>query len=529
MNNKFDRQINNLNLLLQSAPIAAITVSHTGEILSINNQVEEMFGFKQTELLGESIELLVPHHLRSLHEKYRNLYYHNPRTRSMGEGLELVGLRKDGSEFPIEVGLSFTHVEEVLLVQAFIKDITLRKQTENLLEQRVKERTSEIEQRRKIADSLRDMLTILNSNHGIQRLLDYIARQASRLLGANASVIYRLLEETELSLRARADYGLPDQFLEQCHTLASDEDLALAITQGQQIVLRNLKSATLLELLPTSAIWQKQLLDCGYCALLIIPLSVKGTFYGGLALFYTTTQRFSPEELNLATSFSDQVALAIENARLRTQVKQAAVAAERSRLARDLHDSVTQTLFSATVIAEVLPRLWQRNIPETERRLQELRQLTRGALAEMRTLLLELRPSALVEVPLGDLLRQLTEAVTGRAQLPITLTLEGQPNVTPNAQVALYRIAQEALNNVAKHAQANKATISLCCHGNRVQLSIHDDGHGFILQEIKPNHLGLNIMQERADAIGATLNIQTEPGQGTQITVTWEAKEKRNE
>src|SRR4030095_5224364 len=112
---------------------------------------------------------------------------------------------------------------------------------------------------------------------------------------------------------------------------------------------------------------------------------------------------FSAEEVALAVTFADQTVLAVENAQLRTQVEQAAVAAERSRLARDLHDSVTQNLFSASLIAEVLPRLWESQHNEGQQRLGELRQLTKGALAEMRTLLLELRPDRLIQVELSEL------------------------------------------------------------------------------------------------------------------------------
>ena len=204
------------------------------------------------------------------------------------------------------------------------------------------------------------------------------------------------------------------------------------------------------------------------------------------------------------------------------QVEQAAVAAERSRLARDLHDAVTQTLFSASLIAEVLPRLWDRAPDEGQRRLEELRQLTRGALAEMRTLLLELRPSRLTETALGDLLRQLTEAVSGRARVPITLKVEGQCRLPADVQVSLYRTAQEALNNIAKHAQASQATVSLYCRSDQVELIITDDGRGFTQKGVRPENLGLSIMHERAEAIGAKLKIDSQAEQGTRVVVVWE-------
>jgi ligand-binding sensor domain-containing protein/signal transduction histidine kinase len=208
---------------------------------------------------------------------------------------------------------------------------------------------------------------------------------------------------------------------------------------------------------------------------------------------------------------------------LAQKAAEAAVAAERSRLARDLHDAVSQTLFSASLIAEVLPRLWERNQDEGRRRLEEVRELTRGALAEMRTLLLELRPSALIEAEIGDLLRQLAESITGRARVPVTLEVKGEPSCSlpPDVKVVLYRIAQEALNNVAKHAEASQAMVSLQCQDEQVELRVSDDGRGFDLKSIPTESLGLGIMRERAETIGAELTVESEAGQGTVITVVW--------
>jgi len=206
---------------------------------------------------------------------------------------------------------------------------------------------------------------------------------------------------------------------------------------------------------------------------------------------------------------------------LAQQVREKAVAAERNRLARDLHDAVTQTLFSASLIAEVLPRIWERDRDEGQRRLEELRELNRGALAEMRTLLLELRPSALVEAELADLLRQLAESITGRARVPVTLDVEGACDLPAEVKVALYRIGQEALNNVAKHAGASQATVSLRCQPGRVSLHVRDDGRGFDPASLPLESLGLGIMRERAEAIGAKLTIESAVEQGTRVRVVW--------
>ena len=210
---------------------------------------------------------------------------------------------------------------------------------------------------------------------------------------------------------------------------------------------------------------------------------------------------------------------------LRTRAQQTAVAAERSRLARDLHDAVTQTLFSVSVIADVLPRIWERNPEEGRRRLNELRQLSRGALAEMRTLLLELRPSALMEANLADLLRQLAASINSRSGVEVDVQIEGEVELSPDVKVSLYRIAQEALNNVAKHSNAAQAQITLSMRtGNGaspawVRLVITDNGCGFDTTVSKPAHIGLDIMQERAAAIGAQLTIRSAVGAGTTVQV----------
>ena len=216
--------------------------------------------------------------------------------------------------------------------------------------------------------------------------------------------------------------------------------------------------------------------------------------------------------------------MAIENAQLYKQAQFAATIEERQRLARELHDAVTQTLFSCSLIADVLPRIWDLNPEEGHRRLEELRQLTRGALAEMRTLLLELRPAALMEVELSDLLKQLGEAFTGRSRIPVQIEIEEGISIPPDVKIGLYRIAQEALNNVFKHARAEKVVLSLRSQPDGLELSIADDGGGFDQSEVSSRQLGLKIMQERSLEIGAELKIDSNLGAGTEVIARWKAE-----
>lgn len=491
--------------LLESAPIAVVVIDTDGRITLINAKTEELFGYLRSELIGQPLEVLLPQRFLAHHHQHRDNYFASPKARAMGIGLDLAGLRKDGTEFPVEVGLSFVEVDGERLGMSFITDITVRVEAaESLrshaqeLERRVKARTQEIERRRRVAEGLHDVLTVLNTARPLEEILDLIVEQASQLLATDAIAIYRQ-DEGEAAPRIQAARYLDE-------------------TEAGEISAATLYPANMLK---SAGEWG--MTQAGrYRSVLAVPLNVKGEIYGSICLYYRAARSFTQEEKELAVAFSDQAALAIENARLREQVSRSAVAAERTRLARDLHDAVTQTLFSTSLIAEVLPRIWERNPQEGKARLEELRELTRGALAEMRNLLLELRPTALTEAALGDLLRQLAEAVTGRARIPVAVAVEGKGALPPDVQIAFYRIAQEALNNVAKHSVATRATVKMCQSEQRVSLEVEDNGRGFDPASVPATHLGLNIMRERAEAIGARLEIESVQGERTCVKAQWD-------
>jgi PAS domain S-box-containing protein len=195
---------------------------------------------------------------------------------------------------------------------------------------------------------------------------------------------------------------------------------------------------------------------------------------------------------------------------------------ERQRLAQNLHDAVNQSLFSAGLIAEVLPRLWERDQEAARQSLEDLRRLTRGALAEMRALLAELRPSVLTEAELGDLLHLSANVLAGRTNIPVTVKVIGEGRLPAEVQVALYRLCQEALNNIAKHAEASQVEIDLHQKAGAVQLHIRDNGRGFDPRQPPPaGHYGLSIMHERAEAVGAVVKVISQPGRGTDILIRW--------
>jgi signal transduction histidine kinase len=369
----------------------------------------------------------------------------------------------------------------------------------------------EEERRREIAESLRDVLALLNSNRPLSQVLDSIVIEASKRLNSPAVAIYCQEDGHDLALQAA--YG----------PVADSEPAGVSAILSS---LSKRNPVAVSDVLDAETQLASSSVLAPYSALLAVPIDVQDRAYGGILLYYTDSRSFTDDEIELASLFGDQVALAIENARLREEVQEVAVAGERNRLARELHDAVTQTLFSASVIAESLPRIWERYPEEAKRGLEELQQLTRGALAEMRALLLELRPTALTEKPLGELIRNLTEAMVSRTRVPVSLDILHDEPPPPEIQVVCYRIAQETLNNVSKHAAATQVEIALSSKADRVSLTIQDNGAGFDLDESRPGHLGLGIMQERAQRIGAQLTIDSAKGQGTSVTLLWQEGEK---
>jgi two-component system nitrate/nitrite sensor histidine kinase NarX len=289
------------------------------------------------------------------------------------------------------------------------------------------------------------------------------------------------------------------------------------LTRVDVVVLEDAQSDTRL-----SVQLREILRDEGVHAVIAVPIKVGGQMFGVFGVAYCGQHTLAEEERRVVQALAHRAGLAIHNARLFEQAQQAATAEERQRLARELHDAVTQTLFSASLIAEVVPRLWERNPPEALRRLEELRRLTRGALAEMRTLLLELRPAALVETPFAHLLRQLGEATASRANLLVDVQVAGEEfALPPEVQIGLYRIVQEALNNIGKHAGAARVHIDLRFDGAQLAVRVKDDGRGFDPKAAPPGRLGLGIMHERARGIGARLRIESRPGAGTRVSARW--------
>lgn len=386
------------------------------------------------------------------------------------------------------------HVIGILNVAA---DVTVKMSLQQSLERRVEERTRELQTLLEVSAAANRSL---NLDETLQRTLALIVA----LVGASRVGVMLQDEQTEElkphvlhPLQGVAQSDLSPMLVACRAVAASGEALYIAPDRDQG--------------LPEPGA--------------LLPLRTRDRTLGVLVIIGAEGASFSGSQLALFQSIADQLSAAVENARLFAQVEQIAVAAERNRLARDLHDAVTQTLFSASMIAEVLPKIWERNPEEGHRRLEELRLLTRGALSEMRTLLVELRPAALVDTDLGDLIGHQVNAFSARTRLAVEYQRHGAHNPPPQIKDAFYRIAQEAFNNIAKHAEATRVGVALMSDPAHVELTIQDDGVGFDPHFAEHEGLGLGIMQERARNVGARLEIASRLRSGTRLLLSWPAPE----
>lgn len=267
-----------------------------------------------------------------------------------------------------------------------------------------------------------------------------------------------------------------------------------------------------------------------------VPLAETGFLGIAIALSLQMANSVIKTEEALATSQQNLEAMVVERTvelaavqeKLIEQAQETAVSEERQRIARDLHDEVTQTIYSASLIAEVLPQVWERNPGEGQRSLSKLRQLVRGSLAEMRTMLFELRPSALEDADLETLLPQLADAFTGRTRIPVVVTVDGRDQLPSEVKITFYRITQEAFNNISKHASATEVTLNFEQRVHEACLSITDNGLGYDAAAISSEGMGIAIMQERAEAIVARLDLRSRPGAGTQLLLCWPAAGDEN-
>ena len=364
------------------------------------------------------------------------------------------------------------------------------------------------EQFRMIAEVGRRIASIL----AVDELLREIARLVKEALGGNV-VCIGLVEGDELIIRAgEGACWERENFHPPKLRVGIDGITGWVAKTGEPLLVPDVSRDSRYRLMSGAEETRSEL---------AVPLKTKDEIIGVLDVQSDQVNAFDESDLVVLQSLAYQAAVAIENARLYEQAQRLAIVEERNRLARDLHDSVTQAVYSVTLYAEASARLLSSGqIDMAAEHLRDLRGTAQQALREMRSLIFELRPPVLEQEGLVAALHARLDAVEGRSGVKTEFLVEGDRALPAEMEKELYHIAQEALNNALKHAQAGSIKLHLNLGEQTVTMEIADDGAGFDLVEAEDSGgMGLKGMQERAARLGGKLMVESGSGEGTRLKV----------
>lgn len=491
--------------VFSASPIPiSITGLADGRYVEVNDAWLRLFGYTREQVTGSSsLGLSVWVEPRQRIEMIRQL----EATGSLRD-FEHLAFTKTGRVIDVLVSAEVIELNQERYNLSLVYDITELKHTQQALEQRVAERTHALA-------TLNAVAALVSGSLNLNDIMNAALNKAMDLMHMEVGTAYSLPEgeapadEQYLVLAARQ--GLSDKFVERVgrrRWLGTAMQIAGQTREPLVWLVKNYPDPQVKQALELEGVQQ----------VINVALLAKGRVVGAFNLGTRKAREVTADERRLLAAVGQQVAVAVENARLYEQAEKSAALAERSRLARELHDSVTQSLYSVTMYAEAAALALTAGKQATATaHLHELRDTAQEALREMRLLIFELRPLALEQQGLAAALRARLDAVEGRGGMKTELHVEGAEELALSVQQELYHIAQEALNNVIKHARAQRVRVSLIFSERSTCLEVSDDGVGFRPGNAPGGGLGLAGMKERAERIGGRLSIDSEVGRGTSV------------
>jgi len=476
-------------------------------LIYVNPRLAEMLGFPQNEMIGLQFA-------EFFDDENRKIVADKLTKQRAGEQkpYQITWCRKDGCDLHTLVtpAAVFDQSGKYLRSIAVVTDISEQVIASRLLDQRVAERTHEL-------STLLEVSRVVVSTLELEPLLQIILDQLKSVVDFNGAVIYSMPDRL-LSTRNFPLLVGREKAMLLAETLMREFSQDERILRGEVIFIADLQADTEdgLFLRRTAA----DFLDISSTDMrswMGIPLRFKNHLIGVLSVYHHHPDYYTPEDAHLAFAFANQAALAIENARLYRQAQVIAATEERSRLARELHDSVTQALYSLTLYAGATQAaLHAGKLDVAEKNLDEVVEVAREGMGDLRLLIFELRPPILDEEGLLGALQTRLEAVERRAGIRTDFHSEGEPDLPGDVEKELYWSIHEALNNVLKHARAKNVSLDLQFWDGSATITLQDDGAGFDVSGLdQQNGMGLKNVADRVEKIGASLTIQSTPGEGT--------------
>jgi signal transduction histidine kinase len=412
-------------------------------------------------------------------------------------------LRKDGSLVDVEVSAGVIVRDGRRTIVAVAHDVTERARAQRLLEERVA--------------TLSGIAGELILERPTEAVLGELAKSVVNASTAVACGIV-LIGEQGGAVDLFGSHGLPEGYtagLKEAYRAGAKAPSLEAFNSRRPVLVRDLRAYLLAD--PLYSPIHRFVTRVPWDVVYSLPLVSRGRAMGAIFFCFLPDEEPGEDEKIFLRAVADQAAVAVENARLLSEASGKAALEERQKLARDLHDSVSQALYGISLGVETARELLPAAPERAAEPLDYTATLAEAGMTEMRALIFELRPESLEKEGLVAAIEKQAAAVQARHGIRVEATLCREPEASLEAKESLYRIAQEALHNTVKHARASNAEVKLEEDPEGITLQISDDGAGFDARGDFPGHLGLNSMRERASRQGGTLEVASEPGRGVRI------------
>jgi PAS domain S-box-containing protein len=479
--------------LVEVVPTPVVVADAAGNYVYVNPAACEFFGRRGDELVGAQVmDSIVPREREEVCSFLHSTAIDEPGRRSM------TMLGRGGQEREVVLHHTALELQGVRLLTGILEDVT------------------ETRRVRREAVALAHSAASLGVNRSLGATLDALAQSVVETTSAIACGIYLL--EGDGELRTAGTFGLPRGYAEAI-AAASKQGApraalraieARATVIDEDVIRRRLADP---RFAPVHALIREE----PWSVVVSMPLMHGDTAIGTLNAYYPSGQRPPEIDMSFLRAMADQATSAVDYGRLLRTSKEKVALEERQRLARDLHDSVSQAVYGIALGAQSAKELLSKDPAQLQEPLEYVLRLSEAALAEMRALIFELRPEALEREGLTGALKHHTAVLRARYGIAVEESLVWEPVTSWESKQALYRIAQEALHNAGRHARATQVRIVLTQVDSQVRLEVQDNGVGFDSGSAFPGHFGLNTMRERATDLGGRLDIESGPGAGTTV------------
>jgi PAS domain S-box-containing protein len=480
--------------LVEVVPTPVVVADDAGYYVYLNPAARAFFGRPVEELVGtEVIDSIVPREREEVGSYLCSTATAEPGRRS------ITMLGRDGQEREVLLHHTPMELEGKLLLIGIVEDVTENRRV------------------RREAVALAQSAASLAVNRSLDATLNALAQSVVETTSAVACGVY-LLEGDGNNLRTAGTFGLPHGYAaaaDAAQKRGAPRAAIRAIEARATVIDEDVISRRLAD--PRFAPLHDLIRDASWSSIVSLPLMHHDAAIGVLNAYYPSGQRPPEIDMSFLRAMADQATSAVDYARLLSASRDKVALEERQRLARDLHDSVSQAVYGIALGARSAKELLAKDPAQVDEPLDYVLRLSEAALAEMRALIFELRPEALEREGLTGALKHHTAVLRTRHGIEVEESLSGEPAMSWETKQALYRIAQEALHNAGRHARATQVRIVLSQDDSQIRLEVWDNGVGFDTESEHPGHFGLNTMRERATELGGSLEIESRPQAGTRV------------